>query len=172
MCDSITTEEWKSIPGWDGFYNISDQGQIKSLARTLIRSNGVPMRVRERILRQGQDTSGYQQIALRRLGEATSYKVHILVALTFIGPRPPGMEVMHLDSVKSHNYVSNLAYGTRSENLLMCVDHGDHNMARKTHCPQEHEYTPENTYISKAGSRMCRTCSREKMRYRRANGLA
>lgn len=58
----------------------------------------------------------------------------------------------------------NLRYGTESENLLMAVEAGTHNMIRKTHCPQGHEYTPENTYVTSVNSRMCRRCQKERHR--------
>jgi len=87
------------------------------------------------------------------------------MALTFIGPRPPGAEVRHLDDDKTHNNAENIAYGTRMENTADAIANGIHVSLMhkaKTQCPKRHEYTPENTYYytRKDGgiNRHCKTC--------------
>lgn len=82
--------------------------------------------------------------------------VHQLVAEAFHGPRPAGLDTRHLDNDPTNNTPANLAYGTRSQNVL------DLRQIR-TACPHGHEYTPANSYINPSGARSCREC---KKRYR------
>jgi hypothetical protein len=89
------------------------------------------------------------------------------------GPAPTGFDVGHLCNNKSCVNPLHLKAMTTSENILMLVAAGNHNQARKTHCPKGHEYTSENTTTyqnNNVGSwrRGCRICSRAKMRARRA----
>jgi hypothetical protein len=84
--------------------------------------------------------------------------VHSLVAEAFIGPRPIGLEVRHLDGDSTNNAVDNLRYGTHAENMQDRVKHGRDPQALRTHCPHGHGYTPENTYMQSAGGRGCRAC--------------
>lgn len=57
-------------------------------------------------------------------GPSQTYCVHILVAATFLGPRPEGQWVRHLDGVPAHSYLSNLRYGTPAQNSADMVQHG------------------------------------------------
>src|SRR5690606_11217835 len=93
-----------------------------------------------------------------------SYRVHRLVMEAFVGPLPEGMEVRHLDDDPDNNALSNLVYGTRSENLEDRVRLGTHHHARKTHCTHGHPFSPENTYITPRKTRVCRTCKRDRNR--------
>jgi len=112
--DIWTTEVWKDIPGYVGEYQVSNLGNVKSLERKILKSNGVVSTIRERVLRQNT-VNGYPYV---NLGNGNSKKVHVLVALAFLGERPDGMDVRHKDGNKSNNNVDNLEYGTRSENNL------------------------------------------------------
>jgi HNH endonuclease len=78
----------------------------------------------------------------------------------FVGPPPSGQEIRHLDGNPANDHLYNLAYGTRSQNQKDSVRHGTHLSARRTHCPQGHEYTTANTIVTKTGGRLCRTCRR------------
>jgi hypothetical protein len=90
-----------------------------------------------------------------------SHEVHRLIALTFLGPRPSGQEVRHLDGDALNAAASNLAYGTRSENNLDKRSHGTDHNASKTHCPKGHPYAGHNllTIPSRPAARYCRTCN-------------
>lgn len=99
-----------------------------------------------------------------------------MVAESWYGERPEGMQVRHLDGNALNNAPANLVWGTISENNLDRVVHGTHNEVRKTHCPAGHEYTDSNTYRSPGSphKRKCRTCMKEReaqrppRRYRKA----
>ena len=107
-------EEWRDIKGLEGEYQVSNHGRIKSLHRTMMRSNGRRQEFRERILKSPCDENGYPQV---RAG-GTTRKVHRIVALTFLGDRPKGAVIRHLDGNPLNNHISNLKYGTESENVL------------------------------------------------------
>lgn len=89
------------IPGWEGLYEATSDGHIISHHRS------------PRELKTPPNSEGYCQVNLCRDGEAVNRHVHSLVAATFHGPRPDGLEVLHLDGNRSNNSASNLAYGTR-----------------------------------------------------------
>jgi len=113
----LTTEIWKDIPGYEGAYQASSLGRIRSLDRYVNCRSGYKRLARGRILRPGQYCkSGHVSVVLKR---GTGGKpVHQLVALAFIGPRPEGADIRHLDGDPKNNAVSNLVYGSRTENIL------------------------------------------------------
>ena len=154
-------ERWLAVPGWEGFYEVSDLGRIRSVDRTIVRSDGVVQNWRGLIRKPTVNPQGYLRVVLAREGgrvKATR-TVHTLVAQAFLGARPDGMETRHLDGVKLNCKLSNLVYGTASANILDQVRHGVHNMARKTECSKGHEFTPANTLIDGLGKRVCRKCN-------------
>lgn len=140
-------EQWRPIPGHEGRYDVSDQGQVRSWLPW--RGEPVP-----RLLTHCPDERGYPRV--RMAGKTP--RVHQLVAAAFLGPRPDGQEVRHLDGDETNPRLSNLAYGTPSQNNRDRVTHGTHPSAAKTECPYGHPYDAANTYIQSKGSRGCRTC--------------
>lgn len=150
------SETWKPIPGWEGAYEVSDQGRVRSLPRAVRHYRGGASRRGGRILRPGV-VRDYERVVLQRDGRTKNVAVHRLVLTAFIGPCPPGMEACHGDGNRRNNRLSNLRWDTKAANCRDRTTHGGSPNARKTHCPQGHPYTPENTYMS-AGSRKCRVC--------------
>lgn len=148
------TEVWREVPGYEGAYQVSDEGRVRSLDR--VTSNGSPRR--GRILKPGRLTGGHLAVALSSASSVQQFRVHQLVMLAFIGERPPGMEIRHLDGVKTNNRLDNLTYGTRSENILDRVRHGEHNNANKTHCKRGHPLSGSNLNVIPRGSRECKSC--------------
>lgn len=145
---------WKPILGFEDKYEVSDTGSVRSLSRQIIRTNGRSLslsgKVPSPVIR-----GGYPSVSL---GRGVQVSVHVLVAQTFIGSRPIGLEVRHLDGDIWNASVGNLVWGTHSENELDKRRHGTHNNGSKTHCPSGHTYTRENTTLWQ-GSRYCRTCN-------------
>lgn len=162
-------EEWRPIPGFNGLYEASSLGRVRSWHT----HRGVPG---PRILRRANNKDGYFRMALNRNGKGYNRHLHAWIALAFLGPRPEGLEVRHLDGDQTNNRVSNLAYGTHSENVQDTIRHGRHYTASKTRCHRGHEY--DRARVQKDGTRrrVCRTCQREsELRYkqrRRANASA
>ena len=98
-------EQWKSVEGYEGLYEVSDQGRVKSL------KNG-----KEKILKPWKDTYCYLKVSLRKDGYTKHLFVHRLVAEAFI-PNPNNLEtVNHKDEVKSNNAATNLEWMSREDN--------------------------------------------------------
>lgn len=127
----MSKEIWKPIPGWRGFYEASNLGRMRSLARMIRRSDGTLQRVRERILRCAVDIEGYRRCTLRRNGKKFSAHLHTFIALAFHGKRPAGKEVRHLDGKKKNCRSKNLKYGTPKQNWNDKVRHGATNRGER-----------------------------------------
>lgn len=157
---------WKPVPvpGYGHAYQVSDNGQVRSVARK--HTSG-------RVLRVGSNSRGYSIAVLCIDGVRAGRSVHRLVAEAFIGPAPEGMQVCHRDGDKTNNAVGNLYYGTPSQNELDKIRHGANPNSNKTHCPQGHAYTVENTTWSscpgRRPNRRCRTCARDRKRMKDAS---
>ena len=115
-------EIWKDIPGYEGEYQASTMGRIKSLERKVRGKNPYTGKeflrtVPERILRPGSYCkSGHLSVILRK--GTSGQPVHQLVMRTFVGAPPPGMEVLHKNGNPQDNRLDNLRYGTRTQNIL------------------------------------------------------
>ena len=150
-------EEWREHPALAGV-SISSQGRVRGPDGELRRPTP-------------RKDSGHFVINL----QGKTRRVHRLVLEAFVGPCPLGMECLHADDDPANNSLSNLRWGTRSENIHDRVRNGIHNNASKTQCVNGHEYTPSNTFRHKDGRRECRTCrrlSRRMSRHRRKSQMA
>lgn len=150
----MSVEEWRPIPGYEGVYEVSSTGGVRTIARPMQRRNGRPYPVRAQTRKPVPNRYGYMTVRLCHNGVDTPHEIHALVALAFIGPRPAGMDVRHLDGNKLNNTAANLRYGTRSENIIDAVTHGTHGMARRTHCVKGHPFDAVNSR-----QRVCRRCA-------------
>lgn len=109
-------EQWKDIEGFEGLYEVSDLGRVKSLARIVSRSDGRSQKVNERILKL-DGNSEYFVVGLHYSGATKHVPVHRLVAQTFI-PNPENKpQVNHIDGNKHNNAVTNLEWATAEENM-------------------------------------------------------
>jgi hypothetical protein len=115
--------EWRDIPGTGGAYEVSSAGQVRSKDRSGTDKRGRPRFRAGRLLRPGV-TNEYEYVNIRLAGRHGSRKVHDLVTAAFIGPKPDGMQVRHLDGDRRNNNVDNLAYGTPKENMADAIAHG------------------------------------------------
>lgn len=154
MNESTVLETWLPIPDYEGLYEVSDLGRVRSLPRPYCRG---------RILRETSHSRRYLQVGLSQNGVAKTRLIHQLVMEAFVGPCPGGQEIRHLDGTRSNNALTNLTYGTPHENQQDSLRHGTNNNARKTHCIRSHEFTESNTYITPStGGRICRRCQRDR----------
>ena len=112
--------EWRDIVGFEGFYQVSDRGLVKSVERTLtfVKNGKAMSRINgERVLSGWIDKDGYTLVSLYEGSKSGTYKVHRLTASTFI-PNPDNLPcVLHLDDNPSNNEVTNLRWGTQTDNI-------------------------------------------------------
>lgn len=134
------TERWLPVVGFEGRYEVSDLGRVRSLDRmetyTRIdqysgRNLIITRRHAGRMLRPGHKQSGHVSVALGR--EHGSVDVHILVLEAFIGSCPTGKECCHENDVADDNRLENLSWGTRSKNLHDAVRNGKKSIGEKHH---------------------------------------
>lgn len=109
-------EEWLPAAGFPD-YAVSSLGRVK-------RVNGGRGATPGRVLKPQRNSHGYQQLTLCRDGERKNVSVHVLVAETFLGPAPPDCEVRRRDGDRFNPRLSNLVWGTRTENVEDARNHG------------------------------------------------
>lgn len=118
-------EEWRPVVGYEGLYEVSSHGRVRSLDRfrphptnerlTLVRGRVLKLKRRQR--------TGHLTVTLQNAGRSYPF-VHGLVLAAFVGPRPEGMECCHNDGNPANNHVSNLRWDTHAANLADMVRHG------------------------------------------------
>lgn len=171
MADANHTERWLPVVGWEGLYEISDRGRVRSVARTATNKAGQVRHLKSRIRKTSDNGHGYESVSLYGLDEKGSRRyIHDLVLSAFVGPRPDGYQARHLDGDSKRNVIENLAWGTVSENSRDKQRHGTDHYASRDACIHGHEYTPENTRIrwraeakdggNRVRERVCLTCER------------
>lgn len=122
-------EIWKDIANWEGYYQVSNTGRVKSLHRKYY--NGYKMIPKdERILKQSKTGSGYCKLTLSRNGKSNYRMIHRLVAQAFIKNPENKRDVNHKDGNKMNNNINNLEWMTQLENArhaykngLITIDH-------------------------------------------------
>ena len=161
------TEEYRPYPPAPDAYLVSESGKIFALPRIAPRPKGGDMRVGNRHLKASTDRGGYLYYKLFVRGKWRRVTAHGAVMEAFVGPRPDGAMVCHWDDNPANNHVSNLRYGTASDNMMDRVRNKIHHNAQRTHCRMGHEYNAENTlYRETKTSRDCLACRAEKIRLR------
>lgn len=144
-------EEWRTVPGFDR-YAVSNRGRVKRLTTTRGARAGT-------ILETPLGDGGYRRVNLYP-GDGTvkTVSLHRIMAEAFM-PNPDRLPVVrHLNDIHDDNRLENLAWGTHAQNSRDMVDNGHHRGLAKTHCSQNHEFTPENTHTYR-GRRICRKCT-------------
>jgi HNH endonuclease/NUMOD4 motif-containing protein len=112
VADEVTKfpveERWRSVPGWEGFYEASSHGRVRRVAF---------------VLRAPPSAAGYPTVTLSAPGRRRRSHVHQLVALAFMG-EPNGRDVNHKDAVKANAHLENLEYVTRQQNIRHAIENG------------------------------------------------
>ena len=128
-------EIWKDIKGYEGLYQVSNMGRIKSLN---YRNTG-----EEGILRHSLDSYGYLKVTLHKNGKQKYFRIHRLVAETFIPNVNNLPEVNHIDENKENNHVENLEwcdrkynnnYGSRNERASVSMKGKKHKLKKQILC--------------------------------------
>lgn len=118
-------EQWKDIPDYEGYYQVSDMGRVRCVDRTVIYKDGRVCYFKSKIMKQGTNLKGYKKVYFSKDCIQTSHQVHVLVMLAFVGVRPdPKIQVNHIDCDKSNNALANLEYCTQSHNQLHAFANG------------------------------------------------
>lgn len=161
------TERWLPVPGFEGRYEVSDQGRVRSLPRVVAtrRRGQTVTHIPGRILKGSLSSYRYLEVRLHKDGVATVRRVHRLVLEAFVGPCPEGMEGCHNDDNTLNNQLPNLRWDTHAENNRDQVRRGRHRYSNKTECIRGHALTPENTEL-RDGVRRCLECTRKRNRER------
>lgn len=156
--------EWRPISGYEGYYEVSNKGVIRSLDRDIEHAVSGTIRRRGRIIRLKPHKDGYQVVTLHKEGRRKNRMVHQLVLEAFVGPCPSGQQTCHNNGDPSDNRVENLRWDTQKENMADKRRHGTDYWFERDHCINGHPWSEENTRISSRGHRECRECSRAKDR--------
>jgi hypothetical protein len=157
--ESLPDEKWRPVPGYEGRYEVSDDGQVRALP-----GPGTGRVDQVRLLKPYRARGGYLEVALYS-GDGKRGRshrgVHSLILEAFVGPRPDGKFALHADDDPNNNTLPNLRWGTYSENGLDKVRNGNHHNARKTHCRWGHPYEGDNLILT-SKQRACRACHRQR----------
>lgn len=109
-------EIWKAVLGYEGLYEVSDIGRVRSVGRLVNGREGQMLTVKERVLKPDVNQLGYRRVTLSKDGKAKRFAVHRLVALAFI-PNPDGLPcISHEDDDPTNNSVGNLRWCTYAYN--------------------------------------------------------
>lgn len=111
-------EIWKTVPGYEGYYDVSSLGRIRSHDRSTMRVDGKRFSKRGRILSLNLERKGYLSVRLCVERVHTIFKAHRLVALAFLPPASPGQQINHINGVKTDNRPENLEWVSAQENVL------------------------------------------------------
>ena len=115
-------EVWRDVPGYEGYYQASNLGRIKSLERKVEYNNQEDRILKEKIMKLNPTSRGYIRISLCKKGRSRSHFVHRLILSAFIGES--NLQVNHIDGVKTNNNIDNLEYVTNQENIAHAVKIG------------------------------------------------
>jgi hypothetical protein len=126
-CATRQAEEWRAVVGFEGQYEVSSLGRVRSIDRYQTyesvrggKAVAVTRFLKGKLLRPGW-TGSHLTVAI---GKGNSQTVHHLMLEAFVGPRPPGHEGCHYDDDGRRNVLENLSWGTRSKNLHDAIRNG------------------------------------------------
>lgn len=124
-------EQWKPVVGFEGRYEISDAGAVRSVARRVTRvrypKGKRVVQVRDvvpAVMKTSLTANGYQRVTLRRKGVNKTMVVHRIVLEAFVGRRGAGQLCRHLNGCRTDNKLRNLCWGTPEENVADSKRHG------------------------------------------------
>ncbi len=165
-----------SIPGYEGYYEVSSEGRVRGVYRMVPINGGQKLVRGTEIKPEIHPRDGHFRVKLRREGTCRKFQVHRLV-LTVFHSDPPDVdsEACHKNGDPSDNRLSNLKWGTREDNIRDMVLHGAAPWQKVTECTNGHELMSDNLVPSalKKGLRRCLSCSRARgLLQRKGRGIS
>lgn len=170
--DTPGLEHWRAIVGWEGLYEVSDLGRVRSLDHLVeaVGKGGATRRYiqRGRVLatkRKKIKAHAYAFVNLSKNGKVTTRYVHHLVLEAFVGPCPPRQWARHGPAGLMDNRLTNLSWGTPGDNAHDRKRDGTDVKVNQTHCPWGHELVEPNLDPSQTvrGFRRCFACALTQM---------
>lgn len=122
-------ERWLPVAGFEGLYEVSDFGRVRSLERTVCHGRNVTVTLRSKLRKMTNED--YPSVILFSDGKRHRKQVHLLVIRAFRGVAPTGMQTRHLDGNSKNPRLDNLVYGTPKENQNDRIDHGTSNRGER-----------------------------------------
>ena len=116
-------EAWKPIKGYEGYYEVSNLGNVRTITRFIANSGKNGMWYKSRILKFNMDKDGYYTVALQKEGKVKRCKVHRLVLSNFSNCNSD-LQVNHIDGDKTNNCINNLEWVTSSQNIKHAYEIG------------------------------------------------
>jgi hypothetical protein len=127
-------EIWKDIIGYEGLYQVSSLGRVKSLNGFLETKKGVIKPRKERILCQSTKKNGYKTIMFSLMSKQKRYYIHRLVAIAFIPNKENKLQVNHINGIKDDNCIENLEWCTFFENTKHAMDNNLIKKGEQAYC--------------------------------------
>lgn len=120
----MSSETWLPVKGYEDYYEVSNQGRVRSMERDVALKSGEVRHYKSRYLSEARDSKGYCTCHLAVKGKNKAARFHRLVAEAFI-PNPKGLpQVNHIDGNKRNNAVENLEWVTDEQNKAHAAAHG------------------------------------------------
>ncbi len=155
---------WKPVPGFEGRYEVSNIGAVRSCTRTALKSNGRSQLVRGKVIRPSRSQDGYLRVNLNTPEGPSRYKtlrIHRLVAMVFIPTEDQSQEVNHLNGLRADNRVQNLDWISRYDNMDDMLERNKHRRAVEAICTETgvvHRYPSITAAANALHSRDKRRC--------------
>lgn len=140
-------EEWRDIVGYEGYFQISNYGRIRSLDREIICKNGVIRHYKGKLLKNGKRRN-YYRVCFTYCGERIDLQLHRCVWEAFVGPIPEGYDIHHKDHNPQNNSLDNFQMVTKKEHYDIHKEDITHNIggARKNSHIIE-QYTLQGDFV-------------------------
>lgn len=119
----MDNEQWRSVAEYEGYYEVSDLGRVRSIPRTVV-NRGRLMRRRGLVLKAGPHSKGYMCVNLSKKGKSSTKRVHALVAAAFCQRPAEAEEVNHINSDHLDNRAANLEWVTHQQNITHAIRRG------------------------------------------------
>lgn len=169
-------EIFKEINGYEGYYEVSNFGNVRSIERTVNGFKGVRI-MKSRILSPGKQKSGYLYVTLSKDNSQKTFRIHRLVAETFISNPNNYSDVDHIDENKENNYAENLQWLSHSNNSsksnkgICRKDNsmGNNPRARKVYCYEDGVLVKEYSCLKECSNDIKMNYSTARKKFRLGN---